>query len=379
MKNHEYIKQNCQFEQNSYQISNEDQSKKASDIQCLLVSMKLFFGLSYLSIPNSFLLGGVIGGSFVLTFVVTLNYITMRQCLAVAAQYPHAKSYSELAFAVFGKNGKVMIDICICITQITCCIAYQYFAASSIDFIICEYSDHNHCYGNKLFMILITIPVIFFSFLGTYKALSYLSLPSLIITIMGMITIFVYSFDKISLSERGVFQDVQWFNYQAVLGRVGMIMHIFAGNPSIINIQSEARNVKRYPKILTIAVFILLLLFNVYGFVAYTAYREKTQPIFIMSMTPFDGFILFVFLCFSFNSMTSYPVQILTAFQIVEKFEFYQKIEISYYLKRCLSRSIIIISVTGICLLVPNFTDFLNISGNSISLSINGRRLAAGF
>jgi amino acid permease len=81
-----------------------------------MVSIKLFFGLSYLSMPNTFRLGGVIGGTILLTFVVTINLVTMLQCLAVAKHHPGVRSYSELGFRVLGSRGKLCVDICTVIT-----------------------------------------------------------------------------------------------------------------------------------------------------------------------------------------------------------------------------------------------------------------------
>ena len=89
-----------------------------------MISMKIFFGLSYLSIPNIFKLAGIIGGSIGLTFVVIINYITMLQCLMVASKFPDVKSYSDLGFRVLGFKGKIFVDITICITQVTSCVAY---------------------------------------------------------------------------------------------------------------------------------------------------------------------------------------------------------------------------------------------------------------
>lgn len=89
-----------------------------------MVTLKLFFGLSYLSLPNTFALSGIIGGMIMLTFVVTLNLITMNQCLEVVKKHPGVKSYSELGFKVFGKRGKMLIDICIILTQLASCIAH---------------------------------------------------------------------------------------------------------------------------------------------------------------------------------------------------------------------------------------------------------------
>eukprot|EP00347_Sterkiella_histriomuscorum_P007475 403348775 len=355
--------QNSQRGSSGYNSAHNQQiQNKASDFQCLMVSIKLFFGLSYLSIPNTFALAGVLGGTLMLSIVVFLNVITMMQVLQVARQYHGVKSYSQLGNLVFGQRGKQVIDVCVIITQLSCCIAYQYFAASSINFILCQYSDY--CYGNRLFMILLTIPVIFLSFLGSYKALSYLSIPSIIIAVMGMITIFFYSFEKIKMSEKPALEGVNWFYLPAVFGRMGIAMHIFSGNPSILNIRGEASHKKRYPSILKFAVLFLLVLFTFYGATSYIAYKEDTKPIFIMSMLPLDPFILFIFACFSFNSMTSYPVQILSAFQIIEGLDIFQSIQAPYHLKRYLTRTFIIISVTCVALIVPNFTDFLNISGS---------------
>lgn len=188
------------------------------------------------------------------------------------------------------------------------CIGYQYFAASSINFIMCEYSEGAHCYGNRLFMVFLTIPVILFSFLGSYKALAYLSIPSIIIAIVGILTTFVYSYDRIKTSSTPVLEEVNWIDFSAVLGRMGVAMHVFNGTPSILNIRSEAQHKSHYPLLLKTSILFLLGLFTIYGATSYLAYKNDTQPIFIMTLVPLDPLILFMFVCFSFNSVTSYPV-----------------------------------------------------------------------
>lgn len=44
-------------------------------------------------------------------------------------------------------------------------------------------------------MLLLVIPVILMSSIGSYKFLSYLSIPSVIIAIIGMLCMFYYLFD----------------------------------------------------------------------------------------------------------------------------------------------------------------------------------------
>lgn len=88
-------------------------------------------------------------------------------------------------------------------------------------------------------MVLLTIPVILLSFLGSFKAMSWLSIPSIIIAIMGMITILSYSIERISDTTRVYTEEVKLFDMSAMLGRIGVIMHIF-GSPAVINVQNEA-------------------------------------------------------------------------------------------------------------------------------------------
>lgn len=78
-----------------------------------MVSVKLFFGLSYLSLPNTFSQCGVLGGIVLFSTVIMINAITMLQILKVASEYEGIKSYSDLGEKIFGRKGKVVVDICI--------------------------------------------------------------------------------------------------------------------------------------------------------------------------------------------------------------------------------------------------------------------------
>jgi amino acid permease len=78
-----------------------------------MVSVKLFFGLSYLSLPNTFAQCGVLGGILLFSTVIAINGITMLQILKVSAEYDGIKSYSDLGERLFGRRGKVVVDTCI--------------------------------------------------------------------------------------------------------------------------------------------------------------------------------------------------------------------------------------------------------------------------
>ena len=100
---------------------------KSSNFQAFMNTAKLFFGNAYLSIPNTFMFAGLIGGILMFSLVGALNCYTMIQLLKVAEKHPKIGSYSQLSLKVFGKRGKIVVDVSIWIMQLSCCISYLFF------------------------------------------------------------------------------------------------------------------------------------------------------------------------------------------------------------------------------------------------------------
>lgn len=92
-------------------------------------SAKLCYGNAYLSIPNVFSKTGWLAGIFLFSIVGVLNVYTMMQNLLVAERYPRLHSYSEIGGKVFGKWGKIAVDVPIWIMQLSTCCSYLYFIA----------------------------------------------------------------------------------------------------------------------------------------------------------------------------------------------------------------------------------------------------------
>jgi amino acid permease len=99
----------------------------------------------------------------------------------------------------------------------------------------------------------------------------------------------------------------------------------------------------------------------VFASVCYLTYKDTAQDIFVMSLE-MSAFTIFIRLCTCFNALCSYPVQILAAFEIYEDHSWFKTGEYTR-VKKIFVRSIIVWLITGISLLIPNFTDFLNIAG----------------
>ena len=72
---------------------------------------------------------GWLGGLCLFSFIGILNIYTMLQNLKVAEQHPNLHSYSEIGRKLWGKAGKLFVDIPILILQLGLACNYTYFIA----------------------------------------------------------------------------------------------------------------------------------------------------------------------------------------------------------------------------------------------------------
>lgn len=227
------------------------------------------------------------------------------------------------------------------------------------------------CYGNRVFIVILVVPVFLMSMANSYSFLSYLSIPSIMIAILGMLCTFFYSFSEL-LGGKTSNQPLVYFDLERVLGRFGLAMYIFDGNAIVVNIRAEAgEKKKRYSQILKNSIVFTIILFVIYSSICYYVYREQTQPIFTMSLVPVNSLIIFILTCVCINALTSYPVQILAAFNVIERFDMFKTENgRNSLLQKVLIRFSVILSTTLITFTVTTFTDFINIAGAIGSLTV---------
>lgn len=164
------------------------------------------------------------------------------------------------------------------------------------------------------------------------------------------------------------------------MGEIGLAMYLFDGNAIVVSVRAESGNKKyKYSSLLRRAIIFDLCLFIVFASICYYVYREQAQPIFTMSLVPVNGLVYFILACVSINALTSYPVQILAAFKIIENFgTFFKEPETpvskwqrtKVFLVKLAIRALVIAVTTAVCLFVTTFTDFINISGAIGSVTV---------
>ena len=85
--------------------------RQSSSFQSWFNTLKCLIGNLYLSLPSIFSRVGLLGGIGLLCGFCVLNIYTMLQLIWVAEMYPNMRSYSELGEKIWGKSGKLLVDI----------------------------------------------------------------------------------------------------------------------------------------------------------------------------------------------------------------------------------------------------------------------------
>lgn len=212
---------------------------ESSNFQSFMTTAKLFFGNAYLSIPSVFMSAGLFGGIVMFSLVGLLNCFTMLQILKVADRHPNIGTYSKLSLKVFGTKGKIVVDVCIWIMQLSICISYLFFISEQLAEVI---SDQTNFQRDKTFYILLlTIPAMPICWFNTYTFLSYFSIAGISVALIAMVCIFGFCIDLFS-SGSAVYTPINYFNLSGMFGHIGVAMFVFEGNAVIMNVRAETKN-----------------------------------------------------------------------------------------------------------------------------------------
>lgn len=202
----------------------------------------------------------------------------MHQNLIVADRYPGVHSYSTVVDKIKGKSWKLVVDVCIYIVQINHCISYLYFIAEQADGLVCHYTadsfgQNGYCNNKNVYIALLTIPILPFSWIETYTFLSYFSMAGISMAVIALLMMTSYMIAKETQGTNLVSGQVEVFNAKGILQHLGVAMFIFEGNAAILNVRAECKDQALYPKILTSSMVVTVALFMSFATFAYSVYK----------------------------------------------------------------------------------------------------------
>ncbi|KAK4377224.1 hypothetical protein RND71_003520 [Anisodus tanguticus] len=341
-----------------------------SSKSCLPKTFANFFiaivGAGVLGLPYTFMRTGWITGVLTLVSVAALTYHGMMLLIHTRRRLDLSligdskiSSFGDLGFAVCGPIGRFSVDVMIVLSQSGFCIGYLIFIGNTLSHLI----SLSKGLGNiPLFNSAKSLYI-----WGCFPfQLGLTAIPSL--TLLAPLTIFA---DIAQIGAMGVImvEDVQTFTNQwpsdieafgtlsTFFYGLGVALYSFEGVGMAIPLESEMKDKSKYGKILALSMFLIALMYGTFGVMGYFAFGSSTKDIVTSNMG--KGLLsTIVKLGLCINLFFTFPLMLNPAFEIFERR--FSDGNYSVWM-----RWILVLGVTMVALLVPNFADFMSLVGSS--------------
>ncbi|KAL4645734.1 hypothetical protein ACB092_02G255800 [Castanea dentata] len=320
-------------------------------------------GSGVLGLPYTFKKTGWVFGSLMLFSVALLTYHCMmllvqtRRKLESTLGFSKINSFGDLGFTVCGPLGRFSVDVMIVLAQAGFCVSYLIFIATTLAFLFnYEYSSWDFGLSPKSLFLWACFPF----------QLGLNSIPTL--THLAPLSIFA---DVVDLGAMGVVmvEDVMIFlqnrpaleafgGLSVFLYGVGVAVYAFEGVGMVLPLESEAKDKNKFGKVLGLCMTFISLLYGGFGALGYFAFGDETKDIITTNFG--QGLIsMLVQLGLCVNLFFTMPLMMNPVYEVVER-RFCDS-------RFCLwLRWAMVLMVSLVALLVPNFADFLSLVGSSV-------------
>lgn len=320
-------------------------------------------GAGVLGLPYTFKKTGWVFGSLMVFSVAFFTYYCMmllvrtRRKLDSLVGYSKINSFGDLGFAVCGSFGRLSVDAMIILAQVGFCVSYLIFISTTLAYLFNDSSEVRilgltpkslYLWGCFPFQLgLSAIP--------TLTHLAPLSIFADVVDVGAMGVVMVEDV-IIFLNERPALQA--FGGLSVFFYGLGVAVYAFEGIGMILPIESEAKDRDKFGKVLAWCMTFIAFMYGAFGVLGYFAFGVETKDIIT---TNFGQGLLstVVQLGLCINLFFTLPLMMNPVYEVVER-----RFCNSRY---CLwLRWIIMLGVSLMALLVPNFADFLSLVGSSV-------------
>ncbi|XP_060192494.1 amino acid transporter AVT3B-like [Lycium barbarum] len=349
---------------------NQNQQHLSSPIKTFANIFMSFVGAGILGFPYTFKKTGWLMASLLIISVAILTYYCMmllvysRRKLESQLEDLKISSFGDLGFAVCGPIGRYVVDAMIVLSQVCFAVGYMIFIANTLVHLFnSSVTGTNH-------KILGFSPKSVFLWSCFPFQLGLNSIPTL--TLLAPLSIFAETVDLGALGVVMV-EDVMTYiknrpnvemfgGFSVFLYGVGMAVYAFEGMGMILPLESETRDKDKFGKILGLSVAFVTLLYTAFGALGYFAFGEGTKDIITTNFG--QGWLSTVVqLGLCIDLFLAFPLMMNPVYEVMER----RFCEGRY----CLwLRWLVVLIVTFVALVVPNFADFLSLVGGSVCVCL---------
>ncbi|KAL1818840.1 hypothetical protein DCAR_0415067 [Daucus carota subsp. sativus] len=317
-------------------------------------------GAGVLGLPYTFKKTGWITGSIMILAAAALtNHCMMllvytRRKLQCPFKFSNISSFGDLGYAVCGSHGRLAVDFLIILTQAGFCIGYTIFIGNTLAHLFVNSFSYTAISAKTLY-VWATLP--FQLGLNAIPTLTLLAPLSIFADIIQIGAMCVVLFEDVRLFMTYMppvrpFGSLSWTLYG-----LGVAVYSFEGVGMALPLESETRNKSKYGRVLALTMFLIAVLYAVFGSFGYFAFGENTRDI-ITSNLGKGWLSTIVQLSLCVNLLITLPLMMQPVYEVFER-RFWEGCYCLWI------RWLLVLVLILIALMVPNFTDFLSLVGSS--------------
>ncbi|KAK4758479.1 hypothetical protein SAY87_019780 [Trapa incisa] len=317
-------------------------------------------GAGVLGLPYCFKRTGWIMGVLMIFFVAALAYHCMmllvhtRCKLESISELPKISSFGDLGFAVCGPIGRTVVDVMILLSQFGFCVSYLIFIADTLA---------NLYFGSNIWGISSASLCIWGCFpfqlgLNSIKTLTHLAPLSIFADVVDLGAMGIVMAEELGMIAEKMPKVRAFAGPSMFFYGMGLAVYSFEGVGMVLPLESEAKDKSKFGGILAISMAFIALMYAGFGVLGYFAFGENVKDIITSNLG--KGFVSSVIqLGLCINLFFTFPLMMHPVYEIIER-----RFRDGNY---CIwSRWLLVLSVTLIALMVPNFADFLSLVGSSV-------------
>ncbi|CAO2827827.1 unnamed protein product [Amaranthus hypochondriacus] len=344
-------------------------SKQSSQFKTLANIFIAIVGSGVLGLPYTFMKSGWLFGVCTLFSIALLTYYCMmllvltRRKLESLTGFSKINSFGDLGFAVCGSIGRFSVDTMIILSQAGFCVSYMIFIANTFAHLFNSSASQAQTFLGltpKKWYIWGCFPLqLGINAIPTLTHLAPLSIFADVVQLGAMGV--VLGKDAVMIAQNK--PNVQAFGgWNVLFYCVGVCTYAFEGIGMVLPLESETRNKKSYGMILGLAMGMISMLYALFGAMGYMAFRDETRDIITTNIgTGILSTLVQLGLCI--NLFFSFPLMMNPVYEVLER----RLTQGSYSLW---VRWMVVLLVSLVALLVPNFADFLSLVGSSVCIAL---------
>ena len=327
----------------------------ANTTQLVINIVISFVGAGLLGIPYAMQKSGWLLGSICLLIVSGLNLYAMLllpqvQKILVQRGFENCNTYGDLGRCIMGPAGEILVNVCLCVSQVGFATAYIIFIAANL-YSIAQFPRGIVC--------LVCIPGL--CILVQFRELKHLSPFSLLANCSNFAALSAVLFQDLETYQphNDAIHAVKWDGFLYI---IAVTLYSIEGVGMVLSLEASCKDRSSFPKVLAIVCSCIALFMSFFGSAGYLAFGDQTMaPITLNLAGHWSSTFVKCALCLGLY--LTYPIMMFPVWATTETFVPRMKTEATM---RVPFRCCLVIASTFVAYSFPHFGEFLGLVGSSI-------------